>query len=140
MKQAAGRSSGMHSFFEAEIDKGEPVYNDLHGTAKLESMREMFKNPELRSAFCVTDDTKSALDIFHLEEEPTKRLMDFCEKYHVSLACLLLMGLRTYYQKMNGSEDVSLTTTIARRATLKEKKSGGTRIHSFRSEPFFRRV
>ena len=53
--------------------------------------------------------------------------MDFCEKYHVSLACLLLMGLRTYYQKMNGFEDVSLTTTIARRATLKEKKSGGTR-------------
>ena len=94
-------------------------------------MREMFKNPELRSAFCVTDDTKSALDIFHLEAEPTKRLMDFCEKYHVSLACLLLMGLRTYYQKMNGFDDVSLTTTIARRATLKEKKSGGTRIHSF---------
>ena len=118
-------------YFQKEIEKSEPIYNDLHGTAKLESMREMFKNPELRSAFCVTDDTKSALDIFHLEEEPTKRLMDFCEKYHVSLACLLLMGLRTYYQKMNGFEDVSLTTTIARRATLKEKKSGGTRIHSF---------
>ena len=58
-------------FFEAEIDKGEPIYNDLHGTAKLESMREMFKNPGLRSAFCVTDDTTSALDIFHLEEEHT---------------------------------------------------------------------
>ena len=118
-------------YFQKEIEKSEPIYNDLHGTAKLESMRERFKNPELRSAFCVTDDTTSALDIFHLEAEPTKRLMDFCEKYHVSLACLLLMGLRTYYQKMNGSEDVSLTTTIARRATLKEKKSGGTRIHSF---------
>ena len=118
-------------YFQKEIEKSEPIYNDLHGTAKLESMREMFKNPGLRSAFCVTDDTKSALDIFHLEAEPTKRLMDFCEKYHVSLACLLLMGLRTYYQKMNGFDDVSLTTTIARRATLKEKKSGGTRIHSF---------
>ena len=57
--------------------------------------------------------------------------MDFCEKYHVSLACLLLMGLRTYFQKMNGFEDVSINNAIARRATLKEKKSGGTRIHSF---------
>ena len=41
------------------------------------------------------------------------------------------MGLRTYYQKMNGNDDVSINTAIARRATLKEKKSGGTRIHSF---------
>ena len=41
------------------------------------------------------------------------------------------MGLRTYYQKMNGFEDVSVNNAIARRATLKEKKSGGTRIHSF---------
>ena len=41
------------------------------------------------------------------------------------------MGLRTYFQKMNGQEDVSINNAIARRATLKEKKSGGTRIHSF---------
>ena len=41
------------------------------------------------------------------------------------------MGLRTYFQKMNGNDDVSINTAIARRATLKEKKSGGTRIHSF---------
>ena len=34
-------------------------------------------------------------------------------------------------QKMNGFEDVSINNAIARRATLKEKKSGGTRIHSF---------
>ncbi len=118
-------------FFQKEIEKGEPIYNGLRGTAKLEAAREMFKNPDLRTAFNASDDTKSALDIFHLEEEPTRRLMDFCEKYHVSLACLLLMGLRTYFQKMNGSEDVSINNAIARRATLKEKKSGGTRIHSF---------
>ena len=47
------------------------------------------------------------------------------------MTCLLIMGLRTYFQKMNGHEDVSINTAIARRATLKEKKSGGTRIHSF---------
>ena len=47
------------------------------------------------------------------------------------MTCLLLMGLRTYLQKQNGNEDVSLTTTIARRATLTEKRCGGTRIHCF---------
>ena len=31
----------------------------------------------------------------------------------------------------NASDDVSVNNAIARRATLKEKKSGGTRIHSF---------
>ncbi len=118
-------------FFQKEIEKGEPIYSGLRGTGKLEAAREMFKNPDLRTAFNASDNTKSALDIFHLEEEPTKRLMDFCEKYHVSLACLLLMGLRTYLQKMNGFEDVSINNAIARRATLKEKKCGGTRIHSF---------
>ena len=41
------------------------------------------------------------------------------------------MGLRTYFQKMNGNDDVSINTAIARRATLQEKKCGGTRIHSF---------
>lgn len=119
------------AYFQKEIETSEPIYNGIHGTDKLEAAREMFKNPNLRTAFNASGDTTSALDIFHLEAEPTKRLMDFCEKYHVSLACLLLMGLRTYFQKMNGFEDVSINTAIARRATLKEKKSGGTRIHSF---------
>lgn len=47
------------------------------------------------------------------------------------MVCLLMMGLRTYLQKENGNDDVSITTTVARRATLSEKKSGGTRIHCF---------
>ncbi len=47
------------------------------------------------------------------------------------MTCLLLMGLRTYLQKENNLDDISLTTTIARRATLQEKRSGGTRIHCF---------
>ena len=41
------------------------------------------------------------------------------------------MGIRTYLQKVNGNEDVSVNVAYARRATLAEKKSGGTRIHSF---------
>ncbi len=118
-------------YFQKEIAKSEPIFSGIRGKGQLEAAREMFKNPDLRSAFSATDDTKSALDIFHLEAEPTRRLMDFCETYHVSLACLLLMGLRTYLQKMNGFEDVSINNAIARRATLKEKKCGGTRIHSF---------
>lgn len=119
-------------FFRELIDNSpEPIYNGIRGTQQLDEERKRSGNPDARAAINVSDSVDSALDIFHLEEEPTKRLMDFCEKYHVSLVCLLLMGLRTYFQKMNGNDDVSINTAIARRATLKEKKSGGTRIHSF---------
>ena len=120
------------AYFQNLIDSmSEPIYNGIDGTRALEEERERSGDPNARAAVNVSDSVDSALDIFHLEEEPTKRLMNFCEKYHVSLVCLLLMGLRTYFQKMNGNDDVSINTAIARRATLKEKKSGGTRIHSF---------
>ena len=118
-------------FFHELIESSEPIYNGIDGTWKLDQERKHAENPKLRAAVNVSDSVDSALDIFHLEAEPTKRLMAFCEKYHVSLACLLMMGLRTYFQKMNGNDDVSINSAIARRATLSEKKSGGTRIHSF---------
>lgn len=118
-------------YFQKMIESSEPIYNGIDGSKMLEEERKRSKNPKLRAAVNVSDSVDSALDIFHLEEEPTKRLMNFCEEYHISLVCLLMMGLRTYFQKMNGNDDVSINTAIARRATLKEKKSGGTRIHSF---------
>lgn len=118
-------------FFQKIIESSEPIYNGIDGAGRLQAERARCNDPELRAAINVSDSVDSALDIFHLEEEPTKRLMNFCEKYHVSLANLLIMGLRTYFQKTNGNDDVSINTAIARRATLKEKKSGGTRIHSF---------
>ena len=119
------------AFFRQLIDTSEPIYNGIIGSNKLDAERERCKNPNLRAATNVSESVDSALDIFHLEAEPTARLMKFCKEYQVSFVCLLLMGLRTYFQKQNGNDDVSINTAIARRATLKEKKSGGTRIHSF---------
>lgn len=118
-------------FFQSLIEESEPIYNGITGSRKLELERERCGDPQLRAAVNASREVDSALDIFHLEAEPTQRLMKFCEEQHISLTVLLLMGLRTYFQKMNGNDDVSINTAIARRATLKEKKSGGTRIHSF---------
>ena len=119
------------SYFHRLIESSEPIYNGIDGTKKLDLEREKTGNPNQRSAVNVSDSVDSALTIFHLEGEPTARLMNFCEKEHISLTCLLIMGLRTYFQKQNGNDDVSINTAIARRATLKEKRCGGTRIHSF---------
>lgn len=118
-------------YFHKLIESSEPIFNDISGRGRLEAEQKALNNPNLRAATNVSDSVESTVDVYHLEAEPTKRLMDFCEKYHVSLVCLLMMGLRTYFQKENGNDDVSLVTTVARRATVKEKKSGGTRIHCF---------
>ena len=116
-------------FFYKLIEESEPIFNGIEGPGPLLEARK--KNPNARAAYSATANVDSALDIFHLEEEPTARLMHFCEEQHISLQCLLLMGIRTYLQKMNGNDDVSVNVAYARRATLLEKKSGGTRIHSF---------
>ena len=116
-------------YFYKKIEESEPIFNGIDGPGLLEEARK--KVPGTRAAWFATQNVESALDIFHLEEEPTQRLMKFCEANHISLQCLLIMGIRTYFQKMNGNDDVSINVAYARRATLLEKKSGGTRIHSF---------
>ncbi|MGN0155778.1 MAG: condensation domain-containing protein [Lachnospiraceae bacterium] len=116
-------------YFHKLIEQSEPIYNGIDGPGAL--LEERKQNPNARAALFISNDVESALDVFHLEGEPTARLMRFCEEQHISLQCLLIMGIRTYLQKMNGNDDVSINVAYARRATLLEKKSGGTRIHSF---------
>lgn len=118
-------------FFENLIASSEPIFTDIYGPAKLEAERKAKKNPNLRAATNTSNNVDANLGNFHLETEPTERLMKFCEEQQISMTCLLLMGLRTYLQKENNQDDVSLTTTIARRATLTEKHCGGSRIHCF---------
>lgn len=118
-------------FFENLIASSEPIFTDIHGMGKLNAERERTGNPEQRAAVNTSDNVDANLANFFLEDEPSQRMLKFCEEHHVSMTCLLLMGLRTYLQKENGVDDISVSTTIARRATLMEKRCGGTRIHSF---------
>lgn len=118
-------------FFEKMISSSEPIFNSIFGPGKLEAEREREKNPDLRAVTNVSDNVDANIITFQLESDPSERLMQFCEEHHISMVCLLMMGLRTYLQKVNGNDDVSINTTVARRATLSEKKCGGTRIHCF---------
>lgn len=129
----AGSTSSQkdRQFFEKLITSSEPIFTDIYGTGKLEAERERTGNPNQRAVINTSDNVDANLANFRLEDEPAMRMLKFCEEHHVSMTCLLLMGLRTYLQKENGVDDVSVSTTIARRATLMEKRCGGTRIHSF---------
>lgn len=130
--EAGSRASDKdREFFENLIASSEPIFTDIYGPGKLKEERKRLKNPKLRAATNVSDNVDANIKNFYLEKEPSEKLMKFCEENHVSMTCLLLMGLRTYLQKENDEDDISLSTTIARRATLQEKRCGGTRIHTF---------
>ncbi|MBP1561939.1 MAG: peptide synthetase [Oscillospiraceae bacterium] len=119
-------------FWMNEIKKSEPMYTDFNGMGRLITQRRENNNPNQRSAVIVSRSMDASISVYKLEKEPTRRLMKFCEDNQVPMTSLLLMGLRTVLSKFNNEEkDVSVKTNVARRGTLLEKRSGGTRIHFF---------
>ncbi len=119
-------------YWTKKIEESEPIYTDFAGQGRLITQRRENNNPNQRYAKVVSNNPKASISVYPLEHEASMRLMKFCELYNVPMACLLLMGLRTVLSKFNNDEkDVTVKTCIARRGTLSEKYSGGTRIHFF---------
>ena len=119
-------------FWAEELAKKEPMYTDFTGMGRLLTMRRELNKPRLKSCMVVSRDPRADISVYSLEKEPSERLMQFCAENNIPMATLLLMGLRTVLSKFNNDEkDVSIKTCIARRGTLLEKRSGGTRIHFF---------
>ncbi|MBE6024306.1 MAG: peptide synthetase [Cellulosilyticum sp.] len=112
--------------------QSEPIFTDVQGTARLQEERKEMNNPNLRAVRMKQTDLSADHEVFHLEPQPTRELLDYCESNRVPMVCLLIMGIRTYLSKQNNFEkDISIKSTVARRATVLEKKSGGTRVHFF---------
>lgn len=119
-------------YWKSYIKESEPIFTDLKGRDILEKARQKTGKPNLRAVHITSDNVEANHVKFHLETEPTSRLLKFCEEQGLPMVCLLMMGLRTYLCKVNNKQtDISLKTTVARRGTLLEKRSGGTRIHFF---------
>ena len=119
-------------FWQGEIEADEPIYTDFNGMGRLITQRRENNNPDQRSAVVTSLTPEASISVYQLEKEPSDRLMQFCQDNHVPMATLLLMGLRTVLSKFNNDEkDVSIKSCVARRGTLLEKFSGGTRIHFF---------
>ncbi len=119
-------------FWQEIVSESEPIYTDFNGMGKLITQRRETGNPNLRAVNNRITNTEASISVFKLEKDPSDRLMKFCAENHVPMVCLLLMGLRTVLSKFNNNEkDISLKTCVARRGTLLEKRSGGTRIHFF---------
>ena len=119
-------------FWHEMYQKKEPIFTYYSERNVLEEQRKKYGNPNLRSASIQCGHVEACHKIFHLEPDPTRRILAYCSGRHLPFQSLLMMGLRTYLSKVNGNqEDVSIKTTVSRRATVLDKKSGGTRIHFF---------
>ena len=118
-------------FWLEQLNQPEPIYTPFSEHNRLEDMRVHMQDPNLRATY-ITGDLEAAIKVYHLEDEPTRRIVDFSREHHVPVAVLLLMALRTVFSKFSGNNpDVSVKNAVARRGTLLETKSGGTRIHFF---------
>ena len=119
-------------FWTNEIESDEPIYTDFNGMGRLITQRRENNNPNQRSAVVTSLNPEASISVYQLEKDPSDRLMQFCTENRIPMATLLLMGLRTVLSKFNNDEkDVSIKSCVARRGTLLEKFSGGTRIHFF---------
>lgn len=119
-------------FWEETVLSDEPIFTDILGPSRLDNARKETGDPDKRSAKVTSQTVVADICNFSLEEEPSNKLMEYCKQKNVPMVCLLISALRTYLSKFNRyAEDISIKTTVSRRGTVLEKKSGGTRIHFF---------
>lgn len=120
-------------FWQEKFNLPEPIYTDSKGSIVLDALRKKTKNSSKRSASIVTLlHVNAKHEIFSINKLMKEKMVQFCLSYKVSMQSLILMTLRTYLSKMNKDEkDISITATVARRGTIDEKRSGGTRVLCF---------
>jgi hypothetical protein len=118
-------------FFEKLFTEEEPIFTDINGYKVLEKYRQKKKNPNLRYAtFLNILFTKADNVMLSIPKELVEKMEKYCADNKVTMQSLVLLGIRSYFSKVNKNEkDISLHTVIARRGTLAEKNSGGTRVH-----------
>ena len=118
-------------YWYEQLKQPEPTYSSFSARNRLEELRAATNNPDLKATYIIGD-MEAAIKVFDLEEEPSRRIVDFSRENHIPVAVMLLMALRTVFSKFSGNRsDIVLKNAVARRGTLLETKSGGTRIHFF---------
>lgn len=66
------------AFWKQEIAKSEPMYTDFTGMGRLLTQRRETNNPDLRNAIITSSSLDAAISVYHLEADPSDRLMQFC--------------------------------------------------------------
>lgn len=100
-------------------------------TAALSEPEKMKRNKKRHNLTQCIDlfDCSAFQDNYTIKAELVEKVNALAEKLHVSAQCIYFLALRSYLSRLNdGQEDISMCNAIARRSTLLQKNSGGTRV------------
>ncbi len=119
------------AYWQKEFSQDEPIYTHVNGTSVLEEYRSKKGCENSRKSNSFFLKTAAGHDIYWVTKEDVRSFTDFIETHNLpSMQVLFLMALRTYLAKVNNHEkDIHMINVVARRGTLKEKRTGGTRVH-----------
>ncbi len=109
----------------------EPLVSHINGPSVLEDYRKKKKDPTLSYATLFGLRTAARHEVLYVSKEKVEKMQSYCEQNKISLQAAFMFGVRTALSKLNNRQDnIGFTATFARRGTLQEKRSGGTRVHS----------
>lgn len=112
-------------YWENEVFGTEPYYTNCSPDKNLRTKGKRFGKV---SAVLLSKAKEQNLTI---PSELVSAVNAFCTEYSINPHNVYTVVLRQYLSKINGdTDDVTFTSTNARRATLKQKRSGGTRVQS----------
>lgn len=116
------------AFYREYFKKEEPpFYAGIHGHDLLDKARKKKKDPNLRVP-AAYNPIKDKADLLHrhVGPEEAQKIFDYCRQTLTSPETLILLGYRTHASAINyRTDDVFQTVLCSRRATYKEKRSGG---------------
>ena len=120
-------------FWQNEFKSRESsLISHINGPSVLENFRKKKKDPSLRYAK-TTSLTRTAArhEVLYVPKRDVDKIQEFCETQKISMQAVFMFGVRTALSKLNDcQDDVGIYVTCARRGTLQEKRSGGSRVHS----------
>ncbi len=116
------------AYREFFLKDGEPIYNGVHGSEKLDALIAKKKDPSIRQIDCFDPIHDTAfLEKYPVSEQKSKVILDYIDRERVSPECLVQLGMRLHVSSINHRRlDTFFLTLCTRRRTLNEKRCGGS--------------
>lgn len=111
-------------YWEKETSE-EPHFTSLNGVTGKEFIKDKRYGTTLRLWHVAADQINLRIP---------KELVDAVQNYamgrRISPQCMYLLAMRTYLGKVNQTNDVTIMSAVARRATIVQKHAGGTMVNA----------
>lgn len=132
--QTSSRSRADKAFWQDELSQPQPRFVSLRGSSVLDRYRARTRRPDAGEANIIHLRTRADHVVTRVPADDVARLEAFVGRERTgSLPLLFHLALRLYLAKVNGRpSDITMGMVLARRATLAEKNSGGSRVQQFR--------